>query len=521
MSQVVDADSPTAGVVATAHPDATHAGVAMLRAGGNAMDAAVAAAWALGVCEPSGSGLGGQTLMMVHRAGQAPVILDGHSYAPAGVRRRTVRAADQRRGYRATTVPTTPATLDGALSRFGRLRAAQVMEPAIALAADGYRITSLQTRQLTWCTQALGATAAAGRFLQDGRPYRPGTQFRQPELARCLRRLADIGVRDFYEGEIARAIVDDMARHGGLITLQDLLGIHSPVPGPAVMAHYAGHRVWTAPPPGGGIEVLFGLALMDAMGPVLPIDDPESWYLALARASYGAFLAREANPITAETWSGDTSELLDPGRVEEFAARVSAADAIPVGVDAEGPGETTHVSVMDGEGMTVLLTQSIQSLFGAKVANDRYGFLYNNYLTTAPRGVHPYRLRGGGPVRSNAAPTLVESHDGLAVWGLGAAGSRRIVTSLLHCITGIVDGGLDLVDAVAAPRVHARLSRRVWVESPSWSPELEEGLEARGFTVERRPRHSYTMGCVQAVHRFAGTLHGAADPRREGTACRA
>jgi len=254
------------GMVATAFPLATDAAIDMLRAGGNAIDAAVAAAWALTVCEPSGSGLGGQTTILVRLADGRISVIDGHSHAPAAVSKKQVSRIQQDTGYRSCTIPMTPATLEYAQQRYGRLPRAHVMRPAIRIAEDGYEITSLQRRQMRWCHQSLLASpAAATLFLNRGRPYETGEIFRQKELASTLRRLAESGAEDFYRGAIARDIAEDMRWNGGLITAQDLETHRSPVERDAVIIRYRNCDVASVPPPGGGLQVLLGLKILEQL----------------------------------------------------------------------------------------------------------------------------------------------------------------------------------------------------------------------------------------------------------------
>jgi gamma-glutamyltranspeptidase/glutathione hydrolase len=506
------------GAVTSAFPAASDAGVEMLRAGGNAIDAAVAAAWALCVCEPSGSGLGGQTIALVQLARGPAVVVDGHSRAPAAVSRATVTRAQQQRGHRACTVPTTPATLEHMHRRWGRLPAAHVLEPAIRLAEEGYAITRLQRRQLRWCRVALAATPAAARFLgPGGRPPQLGATFAQPELAAALRRIADAGATDVYDGEIARAIVDDMRRSGGLLDAADLAGCGAPAERAPLAVAHAGFEVLTAPPPGGGRELALALRLLERLE--VPADAPgHEWLAALAGVTRLTFAERERRPVRPAEWSAELEErLLGDGRVERLAAAAAAGLPAGGGASAEGAGETTHLCAADDEGGVVSLTQSIQSLFGAKVANPRYGFLYNNYLLTCPRRPHRYRLRGGGPVRSNAAPTLVRAPDGAPRLALGAAGSRRIISAVLHVIAGVVHREADLAAALAQPRIHARLGGAAWLERDGATAELRALLERRGIPVVLKPPHSFCMGAVQAIAFGAGgAMVAAADPRREG-----
>jgi gamma-glutamyltranspeptidase/glutathione hydrolase len=300
-------------------------------------------------------------------------------------------------------------------------------------------------------------------------------------------------VEDFYEGEIAHAIVADMRRNHGLLDAADLAAVEDPVEHEPIALRHRGCEILTIPPPGGGVELLAALELLEDMHRM----GAGGRHVQIAEATYGAFALREER-------HGATR----PRLAQSFA-----------GATAEEPGETTHLCAADDAGNVVSLTQSIQSLFGAKVANDRYGFLYNNYLCTLPRRRHPYRLREGCPARSNAAPLLVRGPAGEPRLTAGAAGSRRIVSSLLQVVSGVLDDDLSLGESLSAPRVHARLSRRVWVERPLATKALEATLAQHGFEAEPRGKLDYRMGAVQAIRLHPdGRLEGAADPRRDGSA---
>lgn len=487
------------GIVVTAHPAASEAGRDVLAAGGNAIDAAVAAAWALCVCEPSGSGVGGQTVLLVRRAGRI-VTIDGHSRAPAEASTVSVTRAQQRRGHCATTVPTTPATLEFAQARYGALPAARTLAPAIQLAEQGYEITPLQHRQLRWCQQHLIANDAASRYLDRRRAYAPGAVFVQPDLARCLRRLASHGAEDFYRGAIARSIDRDMRRHGGLLNGADLAAVGAPREREPALTRYGGRTVISLPAPGGGPQLIHALAELEPQRDDRWRATPDAWYAAMAHSIRAAFRARErAHRSDRTSRSGRT--------------------LVASGVGGERGGETTHLCAADSDGTVVSLTQSIQSLFGAKVANPDYGFLYNNYLLTCPRREHAHRLSAGCEARSNAAPTmLIEGSEDGSVLALGAAGSRRILSSLVHVISGVIDLGLTLPEALEAPRVHPRMRTGVWLERPAATPTLVSALQEQYGPVELRQPRSYSMGAVQALELRGREMVGAADPRREGTA---
>ncbi|UCE89745.1 MAG: gamma-glutamyltransferase, partial [Pseudomonadota bacterium] len=235
------------GMVATAHDLATEAGVEILQEGGNAIDAAVAAAFALGVCEPAASGLGGQSMLLIYEAAsRRKIALDGSSRAPHRVPPGELPREQRFRGHRATTVPSTPATLGYALKAYGSLPLSRVLEPAIRIAEQGYPISQLQHDLTKREREHLTSGTAAPFFLKDSRNlYRVGEMLHQPVLAETLRRLAHAGVDDFYHGEIAQAIVRDMAQHVGLIQEDDLAQIPWPIERRPLATWFHNHRVFT------------------------------------------------------------------------------------------------------------------------------------------------------------------------------------------------------------------------------------------------------------------------------------
>lgn len=526
----------TNGMVATAFPSASGSATEILGAGGNAIDAAVAAAWALAVCEPSSSGLGGQTTLLIRFADGRTLVVDGYSHAPAAASTKRVSAKQQRKGYRACTIPSTPATLEYAQKRYGVLPRARVMEPAIRLAEEGYAVTRLQRKQMNWCMRDLLASPATARlFLKKGQAFQVGEILRQKELATTLRRLADLGAEDFYQGQTALAIVEDMRRNGGLITEKDLAEYKGPLERDALAASYRGHQVVSVPPPGGGLQVLLGLKVLERLASENLTHEPDRWYEVLAEVTHTVFLERDRFVVHPRDLTPSLLKwLLSDERAAEIAGNIRSGFSESSGETGSGePGETTHLCTVDCRGNAVALTQSIQSLFGAKVANGQLGFLYNDYLYTCKRRRHPYRLGGGCIPQSNIAPTLVwknglcgkgGSQEGAArgpesFLVLGAAGSRRITSAILHVISRVIDGGISLEEAVGLPRVHGLLSRKVHVERPAATEPLLRHLEKRFQKVVIKAPHSYSMGAVQAIRSGNDrTLVGVADPRRDGAA---
>jgi gamma-glutamyltranspeptidase/glutathione hydrolase len=512
-----------AGMAATAFPSATAAAVEMLRAGGNAIDAAVAAAWALAVCEPSGSGLGGKTVMLIRFTDGRIVAVDGRSQAPAAVSRKRVGRAEQKKGYLATSVPTTVAALGHAHRLHGTLPLARVMAPAIHCAEEGYPLTRLYCRQLKWCQADLRATPAANKlFLKDGDLFQAGDIFRQPALARTLRRLADAGPEDFYSGQVAGEIVSDMAKHGGLITAQDLAGCARPVECDPVSASYRGYQVLSVAPPGGGLQLLLALKILEHFPAAELRREEDRRYETMAAVIHAVFRERDYWSVTPENLTPSLARwLLSDERAAEVVQRLNTPPSEPSADDLsddEGPGETTHLCTADGQGNVVSLTQSIQSLFGAKVGHEELGFLYNNCLCTCPRHEHPYQLASRCLPRSNMAPTILLC-KGQPFLALGAAGSRRIISSILQVISGVIDGKLPLAEAISRARVHVTLSGNAHIEKAAATSGLQEALARRFGKVQIRAKQSYFMGAVQAI-RFEpkSRFTGAADPRRDGDA---
>ncbi len=500
------------GMVATAHWAASAAGAEMLAEGGNAIDAAVAAAFALGVCEPAASGLGGQTMMTIFEAEtRRTTALDGSSRAPNRATPRRLKKGQRLRGLTASTVPSTPAVLGYALQRWGTLPLARVLEPAIRLAGEGYPISSLQRRLQIKALVPLRENSAGALFLEDGEPREVGTVFSQPLLAETFRRLAAGGIEEFYQGEIASQIHDDMERNGGLIRRDDLACIPWPIERKPVACRFEGLRVHTFPPPGAGRTLVEMLNILAHFPEKRRRPDSVKGAVLLSEIIRRAFLDRQDRPFDPNFYPQvQDRQMLSADYAKLAARQVRKRIKLP-------RGETTHLSVMDGLGNVVALTQSIERVFGSCAAHPELGFIYNNYMSAFEHRdiTHPYFQRPNTVPWASVAPTIV--FRGRTPWlAIGSPGSERITPTILQVLIRL--GYQSPMEAVSAPRLHCSIDGRVSLEATRMRDDILPALERRGFTLDVRRPFSFYLGCVGLVVREGNDLIGVADIRRDGSA---
>jgi len=508
-------DGTFAGIVSSASPEATSAGVRILEAGGNAVDAAVAVSLALAVSEPAGSGIAGQTVMLIREPGKPAQVVHGTTWSPRELPP-GIEPVQLREGRTATTVPSTLAVLDVAWRRFGSGTVGwpELVQPAIDVASDGFIVGPFRHRSFrAYADDLRQQPEAAQIFLgKDGGIPQVGDRIRQPKLARTLNRVARDGAATFYTGTMAREIADDMAANGGWITLEDLTGFPEPAIVPALSSEYRGHTIETLPPPFGGWVALQALELLETESAGTLAADDDARRLALIDALRAAQTSRRSTPVTDYADYDDAvQERLSPDTIRELAG------------GSQG-GETTHFTVVGADGTVVAVTQSIDSYFGAKVVHPSLGFLYNNYMQgfqlDDPQA--PYYIEARQMPLSSMSATVV-SRDGRAVLGLGSPGSARIISAVAQVTSHWIDVGQGVEAAVAAWRVHAQPGDRAWVEGPGMSPVLLGGLAERGLTLVR-PAYGVSdshldpyFGGVHALAFENGAWTGAADPRRDGT----
>ncbi len=519
----------TRGMISTQSAEATDAGLAMLRAGGNAVDAAVAAAFTLCVTESQASGLGGQTMMLIANEDDV-VAIDGSSRAPSLAHSSAIYKRDRAVGYRAATVPSTPAALGYVHRCYGRLSWEAVLEPAIHHAREGYTVTDLQERLLgreKSRFEEVSSQSGLKYFFRDGLPYETGEVFKQPELGDLLARLAERGFEEFYRGKTAKQIDADMRQNGGLLRYDDLALIPYPIVRQSLVRPYRGLDVHTMPPPGSGRSLLFMLTMIDMIPREKQIDDQATRYLLFVRLLRKTLLERSDRPFDPNFFpqiSGD-ADMLDPAYCRECLAEIledvdrSILPFIPS--RDEVSGETTHLSVIDADGAAVSLTQSIERVYGSKAAAQGLGFLYNNYLYDFEYELpeHPFYLRPNAVPWATVSPTLV-FHQGRVWMAVGSPGSERVISTLALFLHRVADYDMSIDEAMRTPRIHCSLGGRVSLEVGRFAESLGPFFEHKGFRVDPREDYSFYLGCVQAVLRRADGdgFQGVADIRRPGTA---
>jgi gamma-glutamyltranspeptidase/glutathione hydrolase len=495
------------GVVAAGHPLSAEAGADVLREGGNAVDAAVAAVLASFAVESPLTGFGAGGFMMVSR-GEETVLIDFFVAAPGrdGIERGTELVPvpvhfDEETiqtfyvGPASCGVPGTAAGLELALARFGSVPLGDLVGAGVRLAREGAPVNAEQgyILDILWpIHERLAETREL--YAPEGRPLAEGDVFRFPELAEALERFGAEGAEPFYRGEIATALSAYVAEHGGSLGPTDLASYEAIERRP-IRIPFRGTEVLTNPPPSsGGILIAYSLGLLERLG---GRSGPEQLVTAMDAANS----ARGEEFAEALYGEGLEEQLLDPTRLD-----LRAGDLL---------GSTTHISVLDGEGTCASVTCSNGSGSGVLVPGT--GVILNNMLGEEdlnPLGFHA--IAPGRRVPSMMAPTVVR-RDGEIELGLGSAGSNRIRSAIMQTVVRAVEEGMGAGEAVRAPRLHFEAG--IVQAEPGIDEEALARIEARGVPVLRRPRINLFFGGVQAVacDRATGELSGGGDPRRGGS----
>lgn len=533
------------GMVASTSRIASQVGVDVLRRGGNAVDAAIAVAFALAVTYPAAGNLGGGGFMMIRLRDGRTTAIDYREMAPARATRDIYLDAKGNLiegeggslvGYRASGVPGTVAGMELALKKYGsgRLNWAQVIEPARRLAAEGFTVSHSLSRSLRGSREMLEAYADTKRILlKGGLFYQDGETLRQPELAATFARLQRRGPREFYEGRTAQLIAADMRRHDGLITLEDLRGYVAKERVP-LRAKYRDFEVISMPPPSSG-----GAVLIETLNILEGYDLRRLGWSSSERYHLMTEAMRRAFADRAE-YMGDTDFVNVPvaGLVDKtYAARLrggikldraSTSEDVragkPSGAESE---ETTHFTVVDKDGNAVSNTYTLNNGYGSGVIAEGTGVLLNNEMddfAAKPGTPNMYGLIQGernavAPRKrplSAMTPTFVMRRDGTLWFAVGSPGGPTIINTVLQVITNVVDYDMNIQQAIDAPRIHHQwLPDEIRYEPYGMSADTFRALERLGHKLTDKPRY---MGDAQGVmiEEKTGVRLGASDSRNDG-----
>ncbi|MBD3747201.1 MAG: gamma-glutamyltransferase [Sphingopyxis terrae] len=526
----------TRGMVVSQNAIASEVGAKILREGGNAVDAAIAVGFALSVTLPRAGNIGGDGYMSVYDAASGEVrVIDFRSVAPRAatpamfVDNRGKERAVASYGYLAPAVPGTVAGFDYAHRKWGKLSWDKIVAPAIALAADGVRLSADEAFVFSWGKERLSKSAAgkAAFYKPDGSLYQKDEVMKRPDLAWTLGEIAQHGADGFYKGEVARRIAADMKAHGGLITLDDLAAYRPQERAPLV-GSYRGYTIYTAPPSSAGgatlLNILNQLEHFDikAMG----ANSAASLHVMAEAMKLGyvdryramgdpAFVTAPVGGFISKAYAAERAKLIDP-------ARAKPIDAMPFGdpLRYESPS-TTHFSVADQDGNVVSTTFTLGSDFGSGVMIAGTGILLNNEMNNfsheqaweAQRTGTPPPLNAMAPGKrmlSTQMPTIVMK-DGKPWIVTGTPGGSTIITSVVQVLVNVIDHGMNIAEATHQPRIYQGASDTLRVE-PNFNPDTVAALKTMGHPITS----DETMGSEQSIMIDKGLFLGAADPRRPG-----
>ena len=532
------------GMVVSVHHLASDAGVAVLREGGNAVDAAVATGFALAVVHPAAGNLGGGGFLLLRMHDGTSTFIDFREKAPLGASERMyldpkgeVIPEASVVGYGSIATPGSVAGLAYAERKYGKLGLKRVMEPAIRLAAEGFELTGEEAKELA--DPDLARFAESKRIFQrDGRLYQAGEVLKQPELAQTLRRIA-ADPEEFYRGKMARELVEELRQGGALLTLKDLAGYRVVERAP-VTGSYRNYTILSAPPPSsGGVVLLSALNILEGYDLKALGDRSAAEIHLVAEAFRRAYMDRadylgdpDYNVIPGAALTGKKYAAAWRAGIAEDTATPSAGLKRPEGFLPPAPQtagrrrsesqDTTHYSVVDGEGNAVAVTTTLNDSFGSHVTAGRLGFLLNDEMDDFAVKMGVPNMFGliQGPANaiapgkrplSSMTPTIV-LEDGKLRYVLGSPGGARIISTVANIFLSAAEGGLDIQKAVDAPRFHHQYMPDQLYLEPGFAPETVSALRAMGYEVSVRQGHWANGECI-GVDPKSGELLGGQDHR--------
>ena len=525
-------------MVTAQEPLATDVGVEVLKSGGNAIDAAVATAFALAVTYPFAGNLGGGGFILARLADGRTTFIDFREAAPAKASRNMYLDAagkttrDSLDGWKASGVPGTVRGLELAHKKYGKKPWGQLLRPAIKLASKGFPVSYSLARSLRSEKRLPEFEESRRIYLKKGAFFEPDDVIRQPELARTLRRIARSGAKEFYEGQTARLLAAAMEKNGGLISLEDLKAYRA-VERKPLEGDYKGYRIIGAPPPSsGGVGLIQMLGMLDGSGYEKTGHGSAASIHYMAEVMRRYYADRNQYLADPDHFAVPLRGLLDPGYIRSRAATIDRERATPSAQLGAGQPtgrestETTHFNIVDKDGNAVALTYTLNSGYGSGVTVPGLGFLMNNEMddfAAKPGSPNLFGLVQGeanaiAPHKrplSSMTPTII-LRDGKLDMLLGAPGGSRIITAVLQTFVNVVDFGMNIQEAIDAPRFHHQwMPDRIEIER-GISPDTVDALRAKGHTIDAL--RYIVIARVEGIRIKDGWIEGGSDGRGNGKA---
>jgi len=521
-------------MVVTEKRAASQVGIDILKAGGNAIDAAVAVGYALAVVNPCCGNIGGGGFMLVHFANGKNTVINFRGKAPLKANKNMfldtngkLKPGSTTSGYLSASIPGTVLGLDTALSKYGSMSRKQVMAPAIKLAQQGYRVSDYDTEWFAIYTPAFRSQRnAAAIFLKKGKPYDSGELLIQTDLANTLKLIAEKGPDAFYKGSIAQQIVKSSQAHGGIMTRQDFAqySVEELTP---IWCQYHGYSVISVPPPSsGGVTLCEMLSLLQN----LPLQDnnyqsAKNIHYIVESMRY-AFYDRNTQLGDPNFVNNPVKKLLSNQYTSQLSQRILNTTEIKpedLMVDIHEQTDTTHYSIIDTKGNAVAVTYTINGFFGANVIPDHLGFFLNDDMddfTVSPGQTNKFNLiqssknhiESGKRPLSSMAPTIIMNNKNVFMV-LGSPGGPRIITTVLLTLLNVIDNGMNIKQAIDTPRYHYQgIPDVIDVEPLAFSYLTALNLKMMGYRLRSQP----TWAAVEAIliDQKDKTIYGANDYRR-------
>jgi gamma-glutamyltranspeptidase/glutathione hydrolase len=531
------------GMVVSVHHLASDAGLQIMQAGGNAVDAAVATGFALAVVHPVAGNLGGGGFLLLRTHDGRTTFIDYREKAPLAATETMYQDAKGNvipgasvTGYRSIATPGSVAGLAYAERKYGKLGLAKVIAPAIALASNGFELSAEEAAELH--DPDLSRFADSKRIFQrEGNYYQAGDTFKQPELARTLQRIA-ANPDDLYHGDMARELVNDLSKGGALLTLDDL-ALYNVVERHPIIGSFHNYTVISAPPPSsGGVVLLSALNILESYDLAKLGDRSPQWIHLITEAYRRAYMDRSDYLGDPDYNHIPVAELTSKKYAAAWRASIAADKATssadlkrPAGFLPPAPAtagqhrdspDTTHYSVVDAQGDAVSVTTTLNNGFGSDVTSGSLGFLLNDEMDDFASKLGVPNMFGliQGPANaiapgkrplSSMTPTIV-LENGKLRYVLGSPGGGRIITTVANIFLSAAEGGLNIQEAVDAPRFHHQYQPDKLFVEPGFSPDTQAALRAQGYSVSVRDGHWSNGACI-AIDPKSGELLGGQDHR--------